>query len=132
MAPQLGIHSGRNDPEPAETTGASATRPPGSTLSLPLLKAGLLDEVLLPEQMAGLAQARPALHLLGGGAHVLPLLWGQTPAAPGFGGRAKGLAHGQLGGRARVPRADVAAAALLVAAHIVNPLAASAASRRTG
>src|SRR5664279_731123 len=100
---------------------------PGSTLSLPLLEAGLLDEVLLPEQMARLAQARPALHLLGGGVHVLPLLWGQTRAAPGFGGRAKGLAHAQLGGSARVPREDVAAAALLVAAHIVKPLAASAA-----
>src|SRR5664279_5228627 len=85
----------------------SATRSPGSTLSLPLLEAGLLDEVLLPEQMAGLAQARPALHLLGGGAHLLPLLWGQTRAAPGFGGRAKGLAHAQLGGSARVPSSSL-------------------------
>src|ERR1017187_5819424 len=116
----------------ARQGGTSATRSPGSTLSLPLLEAGLLGEVLLPEQMAGLAQARPALHLLGGGAHLLPLLWGQPRAAPGLGGRAKGLAHAQLGGSARVPRADVAAAALLVAAHIVNPLTASAASRRIG
>ncbi len=47
-----------------------------STAGLALLEAGLFDEVLLPEQMAGLAQARPALHLLGGVAHTLPLLWG--------------------------------------------------------
>src|ERR1035437_8479967 len=121
----------RPDAPPPSDTASPAARS-HRTLSLPLLEAGLLDEVLLPEQMAGLAQARPALHLLRGGDHVLPLLWGQTRAAPGLGGRAKDLAHAQLGGSAGVPRADLAAAALLVAAHIVNPLTASARSPGSG
>jgi hypothetical protein len=87
--------------------------------------------MLLAGQGPGLAQARAALDLVGFELPGVPLRLSQLwTVAPMLGRVAKVFSDPQLGRRATVLRADVAAAALFAVPYEVNPISEPPAQQR--
>ena len=124
------LHRGRAEecaPCPAAAAGLEARRIRRGALS-PGVGAVAAHEILLAGQGPGLVQPGPALDLAGGGFPGAPLLVGYLLAiAPEAGSRAERSPDQHLCRCMRVTRHDVPPAALLPAAHVIDPFATSAA-----